>query len=406
MKIELKENRKNTVQGLSEDDLLFLSRSVFDLKIKVKKLLGGLGHEIYPDNVVGAIRLPSGIQLNIAPKIPLPNLFRMMSYVGGLYEPLESEVEYEKDRDLFDILAGAFAREFSHLLRVGMKQNYSSNEQVLRTLKGQILFSSSIGKGLIGSGKLDCRFERLSLDTPLNQAVVTAAKLILRSDVVTSGTKKAVRQCLNQIPSDLIASNFSISDFNQIHLDRSTDFYRRILFVSRFIIGSASFDNKFGENQFPGFLLDVSRLFEQYVATALKETQKGWELKVSSQTSSHLDTGHQVEVRPDLTFLRDGKVKYIADTKYKDFSDLKFRNEDVYQMLAYLIRHRCRQGFLIYPAFDPKEVGLLKSIHIPTEIGDISVHGVCVGLDSPQDVVAKIKDALIGLDEPSKVATA
>lgn len=404
MKIDLKENKKATIEGLSEDDLLFLARPDFDSKIRVRKLLGGLGYEVLPDNVVGAIRLPSGIQLNISPKLPLPNLFRMMSFVGGLYDPLETEVEYAKDKTLFDILAISFAREFGHLLRVGMKQNYATEEQVMRTLKGQILFSNSIGKGLVGSGKLACRFQRLSLDTPMNQAIVTASKLILSSEVVSADTKKRVRQCLNQIPSDLISANFALGDFKKIHIDRTTAFYQKIIFISRFIIGSNSYNSRFGENQFPGFLLDVAQLFEEYVAIALKDAQNSWELQVSSQSGSHLDKGQEVEVRPDLIFLNDGKVKYIADTKYKDFSDLKFRNEDVYQMLAYLLRHRCREGFLIYPAFNANEVGLLKSIHIPTEIGDISVHGVCVELDNPSDVVNRIKYVLQKFDVTADAA--
>lgn len=404
MKIELKEIKKTTLEGLSEDDILFLSRPMFESKIKIRKLPGGLGHEIYPDNIVGAIRLPSGKQLNISPKLPLPNLFRMMSFVGDLYDPLEADVEYEKDNTLFDVLAISFAREFGRLLRVGMKQNYATEEQVMRTLKGQILFSQSIGKGLIGSGKLACRFQNLTLDTPMNQAIVTASKLILSSDVVSSDTKKRVRQCLNQIPSDLISANFGLEDFKKIHIDRTTAFYQKIIFISRFIIGSTSYNSRFGENQFPGFLLDVSQLFEEYVAIALKAEQGAWDLQVTSQSGSHLDKGQEVEVRPDLMFFNDGKVKYIADTKYKDFSDLKFRNEDVYQMLAYLLRHRCREGFLIYPAFNPNEVGLLKSIHIPTEIGDISVHGVCVELDNPGDVVRRIKNVLQKFNVTSNAA--
>ena len=73
-------------------------------------------------------------------------------------------------------------------------------------------------------------------------------------------------------------------------------------------------------------------------------------------------------------------------------------------MLAYLLRHRCREGFLIYPAFNPNEVGLLKSIHIPTEIGDISVHGVCIELDNPGDVVRRIKNVLQKLDVTGNAA--
>jgi 5-methylcytosine-specific restriction endonuclease McrBC regulatory subunit McrC len=216
--------------------------------------------------------------------------------------------------------------------------------------------------------------------------MVAAADALLKSKAIATNTKKFVRSCLAHLPAGAIEPRFSLSDFKGIQLDRTTDHYRRVLFLSRFILASASFSNNSGEHAFPGFLLKVAELFEQYVAKALLEVDGSMSVQVLSQKAVMLDREELVLCKPDLTFITERGTAFIADTKYKDFSTLKFLNEDVYQILAYLIRHRCRDGLLIYPTFNERDVGIVKTIHVPTEIGEIKVHGVCVRLDSPEDV--------------------
>lgn len=393
MKITLIENQKTQVTNLSDNDIAFLSGSRLESIFKIRRLPVGLGYEVLADNIVGAIKLPSGAQLNITPKLPMPNLFRMLSYVGG-FEPLDKDVQYKKDEGLFDIVAKMFSMELAKLLRTGLRQQYAQYEAPLGAIRGRILFSESIERCLIGSDRLYCGYSTLSLDTPINRAMVTAAGALLKSKAIATNTKKAVRSCLAHLPAGTIESRFSLSDFKSIQLDRTTDHYRRVLFLSRFILASASFSNNSGEYEFSGFLMDVAELFEQYVAKALLEVDGLMPFQIQSQKVVKLDREELVSCKPDLTFITEQGTAFIADTKYKDFSNLKFLNEDVYQILAYLIRHRCRDGFLIYPTFNEHNAGILKTIHVPTEIGEIRVHGVCVRLDSPEDVRNQLQAVL------------
>lgn len=393
MKLTLVENQKTQVSELTEDDIAFLSGSRLESMFRVRRLTAGLGYELYADNIVGALRLPSGRQLFIEPKLPLPNIFRMLSYVGG-FDPLDRNVEYEKDEGLFDIIARIFASELSSLLRRGLRQQYTKHEAPMSSLRGRILFTESIKRCLIGSDKLYCGYSNLSIDTPINRAVVAAADALLKSRAIASPTQKQVRSCLSHIPAGAIEPKFALSDFKRIQLDRTTEHYRRILFLSRFILASASFSNRSGANEFPGFLLDLSGLFEKYVAKALLEGNGSAPFRVLSQKEVKLDREEEVSCIPDLTFQTAEGTAYIADTKYKNFSDLKFRNEDVFQVITYLVRHRCRDAFLIYPAFNERDCGLLKTIHVPTEIGEIRVHGVCIRVDTPEDVRTQLQNAL------------
>lgn len=395
MTLVLIENKKQTM-NLTEDDLSFLSSGPIESQFKIRRLAGSLGYEITPLNIVGALTLPSGQSIVIKPKLPLPNIFRMLSYVGELYKPLDHDVYYENDEDLFDILGKIFAQEMGRILRAGLRQNYSQHNESLSTLRGRIDFTQSLT--ILHSNHISCRYSKLSLNTPLNRAIVKAAEVLLLSNSIKGDTKRQVRSCLSHIPLDVVGRNFTFSEFKNISLDRSTQYYQRIIYLSRLIIANASYRDDAGENRFAGFLLDVSRLFEKYVARALETENGRWDFRVISQNSTKLDVEQELTCRPDLTFVGQNGICYVADTKYKDFSDLRFINEDVYQMITYLLHHRCTEGFLIYPVFDPQKVGIVKTIHIPNGQGTFIIHGVCLSLESPKNVIDLLKEVMYSSD--------
>lgn len=390
MTIVLRENEKQTL-SLSEDDFSFISNGAFESKFKVRRLIGGLGYEVTPLNVVGALSLPSGASLIIKPKLPMPNIFRMLSFVSDLYRPLDCNFNYADDEGLFDIIGNMFAQEMSRILRAGLKQNYSHHAESLKTLRGRIDFTRSINDSPAVMDKLFCRYSKLSLDTPLNRAVVKGAQALLKSTAIKVETKKKVRACLSHIPIDLVGHNFTLADFKNISLDRSTQYYERIIFLSRLVLENAAYSDDAGDNRFAGFLLDVSRLFEKYIEKALVMENGRCDLRVVPQKQSKLDLEKELTCKPDLTFVSADGIQCIVDIKYKDFSDLKFLNDDVYQMVTYLLQNRCDEGFLIYPVFQKDRIGKIKTIHIPHETGNFVIHALCISVDSPEEVVRQVR---------------
>ena len=399
MKVVLVENIPKQLPNLSDEDAAVLSSARMKGAFRVVRMSWVGGYEVTADNVIGAIGLPSGAEVHVTPKLPLPNIFRMLSYVAELHSPLDDFAGYQPDEGLFDIIGKIFAVELSRLLKNGLKQLYKQEEGELPTIRGRILFDDTLRRSSLSHGRIVCAYSKLSLDHLLNQAVATAANQLLRADVISGSTKTALRNSVDRFPIGAISTEFRLEDFKSIRLDRSTDYYRRILFLSKMVLSSLAYRNAAGENRFAGFLLDVSKLFEQFVAKALTDSSASNDLFAKSQSQRCLDVAGEVTCRPDLIFLRGRETAFVADTKYKDFSLLKFLNQDVYQLVTYLVSHKCRNGFLIYPAFDAKKSGILKSLTIPTEVGSLRVHAVCMSLESPQGVVAQMNAILSSLQQ-------
>lgn len=126
---------------------------------------------------------------------------------------------------------------------------------------------------------------------------------------------------------------------------------------------------------------------------------KPWDFRVIPQKQSKLDLEEELTCKPDLTFMGADGIRCIADTKYKDFSDLRFLNDDVYQMVTYLLQSRCKEGFLVYPVFQKDRVGKIKTIHIPHETGNFIIHALCISVESPEAVVAQIQKFIPASDK-------
>jgi 5-methylcytosine-specific restriction enzyme subunit McrC len=98
-----------------------------------------------------------------------------------------------------------------------------------------------------------------------------------------------------------------------------------------------------------GFLLDMPRLFEDFVTVALREALEGYYGgRVLAQSRGYLDVAGRVVLRPDITWQLGGATVAVADAKYKSEKPSGYPNADLYQLLAYCTVLDLKVGHLIY----------------------------------------------------------
>lgn len=101
-----------------------------------------------------------------------------------------------------------------------------------------------------------------------------------------------------------------------------------------------------------GFLLDMNKLFEDFVTVALREALREHGLTARLQDPHHLDTAGLVRMRPDLVVRTgDGRTPIaVVDAKYKVEKADGLLNADLYQALAYATMLGLREAHLVYAA--------------------------------------------------------
>ena len=100
--------------------------------------------------------------------------------------------------------------------------------------------------------------------------------------------------------------------------------------------------------QADGFVVDMAKVFEDFVTKALGRELEAIGGRCVAQRRVSLDEASNVPIQPDITWLRYGDPIGVIDAKYKAEKPSGFPNADIYQMLAYCTALDLPVGHLVY----------------------------------------------------------
>lgn len=97
-------------------------------------------------------------------------------------------------------------------------------------------------------------------------------------------------------------------------------------------------------------MLDMARVFEQFLTVALGWALAPWGGRVVGQPTYHLDAEREIIARPDVVWHAQpgSPPSAVFDAKYKFEKPSGYPNADAYQMLAYCLRLGLTEGHLVY----------------------------------------------------------
>ncbi|MEU8118688.1 hypothetical protein AB0C21_08250 [Spirillospora sp. NPDC049024] len=125
--------------------------------------------------------------------------------------------------------------------------------------------------------------------------------------------------------------------------------YQPAVRLAELVLRGASVEHRPGNTTVGGFLLDMARVFEEFVTVSLREALSTTSGHCVLQATHHLDENHAIRMVPDFVhYTDDGIPQAVADAKYKAERPEGFPDADLYQMLAYCTALRLSDGHLIY----------------------------------------------------------
>lgn len=290
---------------------------------------------------VGAIRV-GDLAVLIRPKVPLENLFHMLSAGQTDLDFGTSLVGFEED-ELLPALAIFFERLVADTLKRGVLKSYRQHNEMLVTLRGRIDLPVMLRTGGMPA-PIGCRFDELSIDIPENRILRTAAMALTTVPDVAPAVRRNLRRTVEVLDGVTVVDPRAIPPVN---LTRLNNYYEPALRMAEVILRSGGIRNQAGSLEASTFLIDMNHLFERFITIQLRRRLAG-KLAVRDQEHMHLDVGRKIPMRPDLVFYRRGEPVLVADIKYKLTDDGLGRNADYYQLLAYCQAYGVRRGVLIY----------------------------------------------------------
>lgn len=107
--------------------------------------------------------------------IPVRNLWLLLAYASGLarfLDPVGTEVD--EDAELPDVLGRVLVAAVERRLRRGLSRGYEVRLAALNRVRGRIYWLSTETAQLLSKGKIACRYDDLTHDTPRNRLIVAA----------------------------------------------------------------------------------------------------------------------------------------------------------------------------------------------------------------------------------------
>jgi 5-methylcytosine-specific restriction enzyme subunit McrC len=296
-------------------------------------------------NLVGTVAA-ADLEVVIRPKIPLRNLLYLLGVGHDDIRWWERTFPYDQELELLPALLAFFARSLQRSLAAGLLRSYRWHEERLRTVRGRIDFHAQLGR----PGErttLACRYEEYTADNLLNRYLRAAVRRALLVPDVPPALRRLMLGELVRFEEveDVPVRADSIDGYVHTRLD---DHYRTPLALARLILEGGTIADRAGVTAAGSFLIDMNRLFEDFVAERLRRNLHP-HLRLDREPSIAFDRARRVRTKPDIV-LRDahGKVVHVADVKYKLSGSGLARNDDYYQLLSYATILQQNEGSLLY----------------------------------------------------------
>ncbi|MFC8851007.1 MULTISPECIES: McrC family protein [unclassified Micromonospora] len=191
---------------------------------------------------------------------------------------------------------------------------------------------------------LEIRHDEYTVDIPENRILATAIDRMLRVPGVDAVSRRMRRHLAARL-----AGVTRLRTGEPAPQWRRTRLNERLVVALRLaesVLADASIEAGRGGVLANGFLLDMWRVYENFLSVALRaaiESRFGG--TVTFQARHHLDDRRRLELRPDIVWQRGrAEVGAVVDAKYKADT----AREDAYQMLAYCVAYGLSRGHLVY----------------------------------------------------------
>jgi len=330
---------------------------------------------------VGYINTPLRT-ITLKPKykeIGFEHIVRLYLYVYG-YRPTDSAAVLDvSSTDNSVDVADMFIKNLKRNIQEGVIRTYERKETKLSTIRGRVNYVDSYISLMLHKRKpIKARVSSLSIENDVNALIMTALTKLRHIKKYTAVATELAMYF--EGAADNITNGSAVLE--SINFNSNTSRYRKTLTYAAMIVDQLTYSDTGSTVGTDSFIINFDRLFEDFVAKALKEFPEKKEFSTWSSKKKFADVigaggkYDEREYQPDIIFRyldEDERYDYlpsayaVLDVKNKAYN--QFKNPDIYQILTYAKLLHCEKAVLLYPSFHkrtPEQLSLDSSIFTPS----------------------------------------
>lgn len=332
--------------------LLNLNKGELKQSLTIEQVIGSSdSYRLRSAAIVGAVEA-GNLSLLIRPKIAIAQLLSLACYAMGHFRQQENPFNFAERETLPDALALSLNFMARRAFARGLLHGYRARAESLYTVRGRIRFDEQLRRRFSIPLPVAVRYNEFTDDILENRLIKAAADRLSRLRLHSTPARSGLAWVVGNLDS-VSLSEYPAAAVPEVKFDRLNEHYRDVVGLSRLILRHSAFEATRGEVRAAGFLMDMNRVFQEFVTVALREVLGLSVNTLSEKWVGTLDEGDKGEagkvwIRPDLVWREGGGYSFVGDVKYKNLTDKSVPEEDLYQLLAYVTALDLPGGMLIY----------------------------------------------------------
>ena len=356
-RIDLREHEKSGPFRLSIDERETLRRSLPSLAVEPAPDSENT-YVLTPGETIGALEI-GDLSVSIRPKLGIERVLFLASYAMGAFKLRDKERFDFRDEDtLVETLVPAFASAARRAFARGLLHGYRTEDEALHIVRGRIRIDEQIRRRFGIPVPLEVRYDEFTDDVLMNRLVKAAAARLSWMHI-RSPRSRADLGWINARLDNVALVEFLPNAVPHVSFDRLTEHYRDVVALARLILRHSTIETERGATRAAGFLMDMNRVFQDFVTLALREALGLSDRTFRSDSSIRgvtLDEGGSVKLKPDISWWDGRRCTFVGDAKYKRVQDERVPNADLYQLLAYATALDLPGGLLVYAQGEADDV--------------------------------------------------
>jgi 5-methylcytosine-specific restriction enzyme subunit McrC len=297
----------------------------------------------------GFIPLTRQLALILQPKVSLADLFAMIEVAYDLESLhfLPGIIHVTTLPEIYTRLARLLAQHILARSRRGLYRAYLPIAERSPYIRGRI--HTAALPNTLPTATVTSTYHQLTPDVEENRILAWTLYTLLRSSLCTGETLTIVQRAYRILASQISLIPISAGDCRNRTYNRLNQDYAPLHALCAFFLDQSGPGHTLGDQSMIPFLVDMARLYEQFVAAWLKRR-----LAASHRVATQVYT----PVSGDLHFTIDlvisaGRRRWVVDTKYKVPTGGP-DTADVAQVMAYAQIQGAQEAALVYPTPIPQ----------------------------------------------------
>ena len=226
-------------------------------------------YDLTPGSTVGVLQTGT-LSLEIRPKLPIDRVLFLISYALDIKKFGPEDFRFGGAPDLFEALIPGFVAQVRRAFRRGLLRGYRVEEEALHGVRGRIRFNDQIRDRFGIFPPVEVSYDDFTEDTGMNRLIKAAIVRLGRMHIRSRDARTRLRafdRVLGQV-ADVEYRRGTIPDFSFNRLNRH---YEPAIRLAQLILRSTSIEFSRGGVRSSSFLVDMNKVFEDFMVMALRE---------------------------------------------------------------------------------------------------------------------------------------